>query len=451
MYKQKIKSWGLDKKHKEHEVLEIIRLQAQRHAEGKRSTFVLRGRVVNMHSLHRYLQRKKRSLHEGSTQPLQERGTRFEAIDLVCRTPSPDPWIADPGRSLDEMESFYVVFSQYLNVSVETGVWAPARGSTSLYSSLSVCGEWTDVLETINLGVARFNQGGYEQAMWHWRTAFIRLELVVSSRNYYQLLNLISAIGQLAACTGTIARIMLQHLANLVSVMPSWENPQYLVLKKLSELEPAIFEHLLLFTRRCCLPIFDTSFSDHQPFVLFWEAALAQTESRDGIWTFSPLLLARMVACVSSNGEDVVMCLTAAERLISALEQSMNLEEATYLSGLCIERLRSSVPSAYLAGQLFRAYVYLARIKRRLGKPHEILETLLLAVDAYEELTCWERNEDQRHDWFMMYVLDNLIALESTMGLSIEVEVHITQRSTLVATLDKRVLEQLRNEDLDEY
>ena len=224
MYKRKIKLWGLDKKNKEHEVLEILRLEAQRAAEGKRSTFVLRGRVVNMHNLRRYLKRKERSLQARSHSGLKRKeicsDTESEAIDLVCRTPSPLTSVADPGSMLEGKESFYVIFSRYLLSSIGSGAWAPTHGSMSLNSSLSSCGTWADILETISLGVARFNDGGYKQAMWHWRTAFTQLEVVICSWNYYQLLNLVSGIGQLAACSESVARMLLQHLSKLVSVIP---------------------------------------------------------------------------------------------------------------------------------------------------------------------------------------------------------------------------------------
>lgn len=453
MYKRKIKLWGLDKKNKEHEVLEILRLEAQRAAEGKRSTFVLRGRVVNMHDLRRYLKRKGRSLQARNNPGLQGKGIcsgrEFEAIDLVCSTPSPITSVADPSSMLDRQESFYVIFSQYLLSSIESGAWAPSHGSTSLNSSLSSCGRWVDILETINLGAARFNDGRHKQAMWHWRTAFTQLEVVVRSWNYYQLLNLISGIGRLAACSESIARMLLQHLSKLISTITQSENPQQRILKSLSHLDPATFADLLLFTRRACLPIFSTHFSDYEDFVLFWEAALAQVESRDDVWTFSPLLFARMVACLCSNRQGTAICLSAAERLITALEQSDHLGEAEYLSMLRIERLQSCTQDPYTIGQLFRARGYLARTQCRQGQRREARQTFLLAVREYETLSLCDRNEDQRHDWFMLDVWNNLIDLESTMGLVPEVEAHKMMQSTLVAILDERVSEQLRDEDLD--
>ena len=118
-------------------------------------------------------------------------------------------------------------------------------------------------------------------------------------------------------------------------------------------------------------------------------------ESRGGVWTFSPLLFAHVAACLCSNQQDIVICLSAAERLITALEQSKYLEEAEYLSMLRIERLQSCTQDHYTIGQLFRARLYLARIQCRRGKRREARQTFLLAVRQHETLSRLDHNEDQ--------------------------------------------------------
>jgi hypothetical protein len=391
MYKRRIRLWGLDKKHKKHEVLEILRLEAQRVAEGKRSTFVLRGRVVDMDDINRYLMRKKISFQDRDNPRIQG-AIAYSAIDnrksdLACWTPSPRPLAADPGSVLDETETFYLIFNRYLLSSIGTGAWTPSYESPRLSNSLSTCGTWVDILGIINLGAARFNDGSYQQAMQYWRIASAQLEIVTRSWNYFQLLNLISGIGQLADCDAVVAGVLLQHLCKLVAAIPRSENPQQQVLRSLSNLDPAIFKNLLLFTRRCCLPIFQTHFSNHQDFVLFWEAALAQSESRGGIWSHSPLLLARMVASMSSDQQNATILLSAAEWLIDALEMSRYYDEAEFLSGLRIERLQSLTQNDYVVGQLFGAWYVLARVQCCLGKRHEARQSFLLVVGAYEKLT----------------------------------------------------------------
>lgn len=87
MFKKRIRAWGIDKKLKEDDVLEAMRLKAQRDAVGKPSELIIRGRVVDFDRIWRYIERRPelRSLK-------WERGRARESSGhVVCRTPSPSP------------------------------------------------------------------------------------------------------------------------------------------------------------------------------------------------------------------------------------------------------------------------------------------------------------------------------------------------------------------------
>ncbi|KIW91743.1 uncharacterized protein Z519_07711 [Cladophialophora bantiana CBS 173.52] len=223
MYKRKIRLLGLDKSQEKHELSEILPREAERATGVKRSTFLLRGRVVDIDDIRRYVRRKKISFHEPDE--LQAHGTAMcakmdsRAIDLICRTPNPSPLASDPGSISDRTERSYLIFNQYLHGSVEVGARTPSDDPESLGDSLSTGEMWTNILETINLRAARFNDGDYQQAIWQWGLAFTQLEVVVCSRNYYQLLNLISRIGPLTNCDAVVARMLLRHLGKLVSAL----------------------------------------------------------------------------------------------------------------------------------------------------------------------------------------------------------------------------------------
>lgn len=58
MYKSRLHSWGLDKKKKEHEMLEIVRLATQQQGDDKDKTFVIRGRSVTLADAMHYFHRK---------------------------------------------------------------------------------------------------------------------------------------------------------------------------------------------------------------------------------------------------------------------------------------------------------------------------------------------------------------------------------------------------------
>ncbi|KZL75881.1 hypothetical protein CT0861_01001 [Colletotrichum tofieldiae] len=87
MFKTRIKSWGLDKKLKEAEVLRMLQLKQERDAIGKKSKFSIRNQEVDWDRLVHYLNRrpdlrnKFRDFARNSTDA---------HLDLICRTPSPD-------------------------------------------------------------------------------------------------------------------------------------------------------------------------------------------------------------------------------------------------------------------------------------------------------------------------------------------------------------------------
>jgi hypothetical protein len=82
MFKDRIKTWGLERKNKERDMTAILRKKTQREAVGKKSSFRVRGRVVVIENVLQYFKRKKEIPKIGpsaaSTPP-----------DISCRTPSP--------------------------------------------------------------------------------------------------------------------------------------------------------------------------------------------------------------------------------------------------------------------------------------------------------------------------------------------------------------------------
>jgi Tetratricopeptide repeat/Anaphase-promoting complex subunit 5 len=73
MYKNRITKWKLDKRNKEPEMMAVIRKKCQRDAVRKASEFHIRGRLVDLDRVHRYLKRKGMSIEN--------------AIELSAATP----------------------------------------------------------------------------------------------------------------------------------------------------------------------------------------------------------------------------------------------------------------------------------------------------------------------------------------------------------------------------
>jgi hypothetical protein len=89
MYKDRIRKWKLDKKHKEDDMLAIIRKKTERDAVGKASSFRVRGQPVTIEDVFRYFKRKKNVRD-------QEAYNAPTPSDVSCRTPSPGPVLVPP-------------------------------------------------------------------------------------------------------------------------------------------------------------------------------------------------------------------------------------------------------------------------------------------------------------------------------------------------------------------
>jgi tetratricopeptide (TPR) repeat protein len=84
MYKSRLHSWGLDKKKKEHEMLEIVRLATQQKDDSKDRTFVIRGRTVTLADALHYFNRK------GIKDPTALLDRQNEGLDPHAELSSPE-------------------------------------------------------------------------------------------------------------------------------------------------------------------------------------------------------------------------------------------------------------------------------------------------------------------------------------------------------------------------
>jgi len=87
MYKVHINRWGLDKKLKECEVIELVRMRQQRDAMHKKSRFIIRGKVIRWGQVEKYLSRRPDLQAKISTGRLAPSNSK---VDVAYRTPSPD-------------------------------------------------------------------------------------------------------------------------------------------------------------------------------------------------------------------------------------------------------------------------------------------------------------------------------------------------------------------------
>lgn len=128
MFKTRVKAWGIDKKLKNPEVFAIMVLKRERDAIGKASEFTIRGHLVDMDNINRYIRRNPElltRLHAG------DRPTTQALAEVQCRTPSPRPLpqllaptIHGMQQALPRQREVLMLLKEYVEQSLDCGQWA---------------------------------------------------------------------------------------------------------------------------------------------------------------------------------------------------------------------------------------------------------------------------------------------------------------------------------------
>jgi hypothetical protein len=200
MYKTKITSWGFDKKHKLHEAQAIIRKRAQRSTAGKRTTFHLRGRLVDFDDVERYLKRKHISTEADFL------GSVPTPPDLVCLSVPASPQSPEKFRPL---EVIFTHYRNYVNGALDSRLWINRGDDQGLYSTKGSHGDTIDLVNSCVLSFQLLNRGFFAEAGKLMRRAAICLEEAVVSEDPYLLIDLVSALG-------TFQFTKYQHVSNIL-------------------------------------------------------------------------------------------------------------------------------------------------------------------------------------------------------------------------------------------
>jgi hypothetical protein len=217
MYKNKITSWGFDKKHKLHEVQAIMRKCAQRSAAGKRTIFYLRGRPVDLDDAKRYLKRKRRSttadfLHSVPTPP-----------DLVCLSVPASPQNPEKFRPL---EMIFTHYRNYVSGALDCGLWINESDDQRLCSTKVSHGFANDLFGFCESSLELLNRGFCKEAGKLMRRTAICLEEAVVSEDPYLLTNLVLALGTFQFTKyQRVLDILYEHGANLAAKFLAESHP----------------------------------------------------------------------------------------------------------------------------------------------------------------------------------------------------------------------------------
>jgi hypothetical protein len=223
MYKARLKTWGLRKHNRRHEVEKILKIKNERDKLGKRSKFLLRGQEVDLNDIERYRRRNQLPIPKSET----EESSSHEISDLLWFTPPPSPspqsfsptltpsslsdtssprfvprLIARPtilGHREDYMRGVTIGFelmikTGFWNVSTQLELpWAPVMVHAITEPVISDSYHQDECFRYLTNGVTYVKKGDVITAYKEWNAAFSLVSTVVQSTHY-------NALGKLLEC-----------------------------------------------------------------------------------------------------------------------------------------------------------------------------------------------------------------------------------------------------------
>lgn len=203
MYKFRIKKWGLDKKHKEHEARAIIHMHTSR--LGKATRIRLRGQSVDINNVLSYFKRKRIAIED----VLSSEAATLQ--DLVCETPvmSPRPM---PQRTLSAelhclespdrfktAELLCTEIREYILASFGTGRWV-SHGLDKYCQSKKVSfakGGPLDLFREVQNACSLFDCKRPVQAVQTLSKGFASIKIIVADQSLGALPYLIRSVALL--------------------------------------------------------------------------------------------------------------------------------------------------------------------------------------------------------------------------------------------------------------
>ena len=207
MYKSRIKKWGLDKKHKEHEARAIIHAHNRR--LGKATRIRLRGQSVDINTVLSYFKRKRITIEDVLS---SEAAT---PSDLVCETPmtSPRPMSQKTlSASLHRLETpdrfktaelLCIEIREYVFASFGTGRWVshgPDKYCQSKKASFSNGGP-LDLFREIQNACSLFDYKRPVQAVQTLSKGFSSIKIIVADQS----------LGALPYLLRSVALLLVRH------------------------------------------------------------------------------------------------------------------------------------------------------------------------------------------------------------------------------------------------
>jgi hypothetical protein len=269
MYKSRIVKWGLDKKQKESEVVEMYQRKTQRALAGKKTCFYIRGKEVDWKKVEAYVKRKP-LLHAKIRTGMLEIGNA--QLGIVCRTPSPDPTklmtVYQPMEASDELslaDDMVRIARDYYDGGIEGGyLWS--RGTDGWLcrpgTDRKIETEWW---ETISEACELIANSEIKLGFETMRRGFDILDSVIRAGEVLLLPSLFDAIYNMSLNRPEIYSILVAQVAQLMQIIFNPRHPLRLIWHKLQNAPTKAVPHAIKIAARCILGHMESTLGHHDP------------------------------------------------------------------------------------------------------------------------------------------------------------------------------------------
>lgn len=256
MYKVHITKWELDKRNKEHEVLAMARKKRQRDAVGKRSEFRIRGRIVSIEDVHRYLKRKGMSVEDAIAR------RAATPPNLRCCTPESVPRSPADPKTFEVHRRILVSVRNHVFGSVESKTWFLCRDDNCFASGKGMVATVSDTCMFSFLNAYNYLVIGSFQKAGNFLvrgSAFIRDVLL---EEYPRMLNRLFEVLVVLRKGGWIdcSKIILNQFSEMAATVLIEMHPLRTIFKCLISCDPELAADLLTSVWESYADIFEQTF-----------------------------------------------------------------------------------------------------------------------------------------------------------------------------------------------
>ncbi|KAH7146844.1 Clr5 domain-containing protein, partial [Dactylonectria estremocensis] len=226
MYKHRLQNWGLDKKYKEKEVVQMSLLKQQRGAVGKQSLFFVRGRQVDWGQIEKYLHRRPDLQTKIKAGMLKMSSSNF---DIVCRSPSPDP-ILHASNTLQYADELLRLLDGYYTSSLDDALSRHRAGQVRDYSVAIRCLKRLDQARTM------IYADGLETGFQILNNALDDLRFVVRDEDATLIFNLCDVVTLFDQRHASLVTELLRHTYGILFITFGESHPLVWLLRRLMPL-----------------------------------------------------------------------------------------------------------------------------------------------------------------------------------------------------------------------